>query len=162
MCGYGGGTGIPCPERIPCWDACAADGSDCAEWEPRFWPPAEMDDLQEGPEVVRPRACGDCAYRPGSPERRANDGDLPDGFNPNRPFYCHDGMSALRGYTHRTLGVSVLVSSLPSMQDGFLIGSLDYDVVRATDRPRGWKADGSPLTVCAGWWAHAQRARAEA
>lgn len=159
----GGGTGIPCPDPAnPCWEACALDGQDCAMWEAVYWPEPERDALQVGPENVAPRACGDCAYRPGSPERRENDGDLPLGFDPEKPFYCHTGMSALVGYTHAELGVSMLVSALPSMQDGFLIGSLDYSVVQDPDRRRGWMADGRPLVVCGGWWAHARKARAVA
>lgn len=162
MCGATGGTGVPCPEPgVPCWDACALDGSDCGVWEPVFRPEPHGD-LQEGPSPVRAKACGDCAYKPGSPERRANDGDLPRGFDLNRPFHCHDGMPALRGWTYPGLDYSLWAGGLPSMQDGFLIGSYDYQPVQRNGR--GWQADGRPLVVCAGWAAHVdsvRRAQAE-
>lgn len=162
MCS-GGGSGLPCPDPgVPCWEACKVDGTDCAVWEPIYWPEPTREParLQAGPEPKRPLACGDCAYRPGSPERQANGGALPETFDPLRPFHCHDGMPALVGWTHTAVGdVCLLASSLPTMQDGFLIGSYDY-------RPhhvggRGYQADGRPLVVCAGWAAHAARVMAE-
>ncbi|MEU9972329.1 hypothetical protein [Streptomyces sp. NPDC051014] len=39
------------------------------------------------PGVMR-APCGDCAYRPGSPELEANGAQLPD----DEPFYCHQGI----------------------------------------------------------------------
>lgn len=152
-------TGLPCPDPdgIPCWEACAADGTDCAVWEPIYWPEPTRDpaELQHGPEPRRPLACGDCAYRPDSPERRDNDGALPATFDPSRPFHCHDGMPALVGWTHPGVGWSVLASTMPTMQDGFLIGSYDYSPHQHGGR--GWQHDGQPLVVCAGWAAHAAR-----
>lgn len=162
MCVSGGGSGLPCPDGEPCWDACALDGSDCAVWEPVYWPTpiTDSEQLQAGPELRRRLACGDCAYRPGSPERRDAGGGLPDSFDPLRPFHCHDGMPALVGWTHPGLGVSLLARELPSMKDGFLIGSYDYQPFSRNGR--GWQYDGQPLVVCAGWAAHAQRALSEA
>jgi hypothetical protein len=159
LCG-GITTGIPCPDETPCWDACAPDGSDCAAWEPIYWPEPTEDALQHGPEPLRARSCTDCAYRPGSPERRDNDGGLPESFDPLRPFHCHDGMPGLVGWAHPNLNACILARMLPSAQDGFLTGPTDYRPI--LHGPRGWRADGRPLVVCAGWAAHAARALAEA
>lgn len=160
----GGGSGLPCPDPdgVPCWEACAVDGSDCAVWEAIYWPEPTKDParLQAGPEPKMPTACGDCAYRPQSPERQDNGGDLPVTFDPLRPFHCHVGMPALVGWSHPGLGdVCLLASSLPTMQDGFLIGSYDYEPHHVGGR--GFQADGRPLVVCAGWAAHAARVLAE-
>lgn len=48
------------------------------------------------PGVMR-APCGDCAFRPGSPELEANGAQLPD----EEPFYCHQGLpiSAYGAYT---------------------------------------------------------------
>ncbi|WP_371579443.1 hypothetical protein [Streptomyces sp. NBC_01314] len=59
-------------------------------------PCGEAERAPRPPGVMR-APCGDCAYRPGSPELEANGARLPE----DEPFYCHQGLpvSASGAYT---------------------------------------------------------------
>ena len=98
--------------------------------------------------VVRTRPCGDCAYRPGSPERRGEEGYAGDQelldriVETGERFWCHQGMRKPVAYRHPS-GVVV-----PVEVDG-------YHPPKVEGVP--YRADGSPGEVCAGW---AKRRRA--
>ncbi|GAA4626983.1 hypothetical protein GCM10023196_037420 [Actinoallomurus vinaceus] len=88
------------------------------------------------------RLCGDCAYRPHSPERSgeagyAGDADfLDDLVEIGQPFYCHTG---IRRVLVRRHPAGVEVPGHPG----------DYDPPIHDGVP--YKADGSPADLCAGW-----------
>lgn len=121
----------------------AQDGPNgCTCWEPIF--DSEQLPVQEGPMVMRPKCCHDCAYRVGSPER-ADEGFYEFGglheiaVSPRSVFTCHQGVRRVVGWRHPVLG------ELPPD----VVGQGDY-------RPpvgdgRVWLADGRPGELCAGW-----------
>lgn len=118
----------------------------CECWAPVFdvdqaapCPPADPHDLP-----VRDSMCGDCAYRPGSPERcdpLLVDEllELPD---TGAPFYCHDGLRRPVSWIH---------------PDGRTIDGhpADYQPPIVAGVP--YRADGQPAALCGGWAAIAYR-----
>jgi hypothetical protein len=135
-----GPSNMPAPDpTVPCCEASAfTDGEECTCWV------AVLDvvptlAVQEGPHRIRRTMCGDCAYRPGSPERESLGGDAPS-FSRAARFYCHTGMPRAVGYTHPHLGLVPAPTTddyRPYIRDG-----------------QAWQADGRPAELCAGWAAH--------
>jgi hypothetical protein len=86
--------------------------------------------------------CGDCAYRPGSPERRGVEtytGDaafLDELVATGTPFYCHQGIRRVVSWSHP---VGVTVPGHPGAYAPPIQGAVPY------------KADGTPAHICAGW-----------
>jgi hypothetical protein len=83
--------------------------------------------------------CGDCAYRPGCPEREDLGGDVPY-YSRSARFYCHTGMPRAVAYEHPAVGqvpASAEDDHRPFIRDG-----------------QAWKADGTPAELCAGWAVH--------
>jgi hypothetical protein len=123
-----------------CWGAAMGGPEDCTCWV------AEYDQDQQPPrpivgvaEAVRqPRMCGDCAYRPDSPERTLAHTalkleDLPlDGS----PFWCHQGIRRPVEWRHPD------GRTMPGAAD-------DYQPPMVAGVP--YQADGSPARLCAGW-----------
>jgi hypothetical protein len=86
------------------------------------WDEAELTPAPVPPGVMR-RACGDCAFRAGSPELEANGAQLP----LDSPFWCHHGMTKGYGDSYEPLGTfQPAGASKP-----YPLGEL----------------------ICAGWWA---------
>jgi hypothetical protein len=127
-------------ERTGCCPAETEHGpSYCTCWVPVYdveqAPPAE-----DGPVGPRDGMCGDCAFRPGSPERA-------EGYNRDalfrladegRPFYCHQGMR--RPVRHRH-------------PDGREVPGDPDDWQPLMVRGQPFQADGTPGMLCAGWTA---------
>lgn len=92
---------------------------------------------------VQPRMCGDCAYRPGSPEKTGDSdvhGDaalLEHLADTGQRFYCHDGMRSPRAWRHPA-GIEI-----PA------VGTGDYQPPIIDGIP--YRADGRPGLLCAGW-----------
>lgn len=121
----------------------------CTCWEPVF-------DLEQAPvdktavqwlgagvtPVTRTRMCGDCAYRPNSPEKSgdetyAGDPDFLEGIAVNgERFWCHQGLRKPIAWRHPS-GVEI-----PAHPGG-------YDPPKVNGVP--YRADGSPGELCAGW-----------
>ena len=126
-----------------CCDGSAyRDAAGCLCWEPEF----DLVQAEPVPDVVggRSQMCGDCAFRPGSPERCGDPGaagtaeGLAELVATGQPFYCHDGMRRPVRWVH------------PS--GATLEGSpLDYRPPIVDGVP--YKADGTPGLLCAGWTA---------
>lgn len=146
----GPGLYLPAPDKtdLCCWESIDSNGKECSCWEPIVWPEPTRK-LQRGPAAIRPSMCGDCAYRPGSPERAAEGGEQLDAA-PWDPFHCHDGMPKVVGFTHpKVPDVSFLA---------YWVGDRDdYKPLQAGGR--AWKADGSPAVLCGGWGAVAGMSR---
>lgn len=127
------GDAVKGPEHCTCW---------IPEWNGDQAPPNNPPDPADfGP---RERMCSDCAFRPGSTERR--DGfvadalyDLPAG---GKPFYCHDGLRRPLRWRH---------------PDGRTVeGSPDdWQPVQVNGVP--FRLDGRAALLCAGWAAVARR-----
>jgi hypothetical protein len=118
----------------------------CTCWEPVY----EAVQARPVPDpdgvVARDGLCGDCAFRPGSPER-AEDYTRETLFrlaDTGRPFYCHDGMRRPVLYRHPD-GREVAGDTAdwqPPIVDGI-----------------PYRLDGRPGMLCAGWAARAGRKR---
>lgn len=123
-------------------DICGITGLPSTCWE-------EIYDLDQQP--IRPgmplppvpvRMCGDCAYRPGSPERQGDDtykGDqdlLDELVATGQSFYCHAGIRRVTAWRHPA---GVEIPGHPGAYDPPIKDAVPY------------KADGTPANLCAGW-----------
>lgn len=135
-----------CPGRI-------ADGpAGCTCWEPVY------DLAQTGPDPAvaraaaggipvaeRPGMCGDCAYRPSSPEKTGQTTHAADAARLERlaetgeRFWCHDGFRSPAAWRHPA---GMRIPADPD-RDG------DYQPPVARGIP--FRADGRPGLLCAGW-----------
>lgn len=105
----------------------------------------EQQPVQAGiPAVPVPvRMCGDCAYRPGSPEKQGDESHrggqelLDQLVATGEPFYCHSGIRRKVSHRHPS-GTEI---------DGHQ-GDYDPPIVDAVP----YKADGTPGDLCAGWF----------
>lgn len=144
MCGLTGApTDLPDAGEGMCCYGAAIHGKDrCTCWEPVY-------DLEQQPVVpglplppIPVQMCADCAFRPGSPERRGEEGfagnpDLLDELvTGGQPFFCHQGIRRPVAWRHPS------GAEIPGHPGGYeppIKDSVPY------------KADGSPANVCAGW-----------
>lgn len=124
-----------------CCAGAACMGRDrCTCWAPTY--DVEQEPLGQAPAEVPTRAkcCHDCAYRAGSPERKAQDGHP---FVSLGEFWCHHGMRRAVSYRHAESGRVV-----PA-------GPGDYHPPIGPngqgERPLAWRADGTVGERCAGW-----------
>jgi hypothetical protein len=106
---------------------------------------------QDAPQ--RDRMCGDCAYRPDSPEKSASPAyrDGPDELERlarDDRFWCHDGMRQPKAWLHP-----------PSRVRLDAVGAGDYQPPVVAGVP--WRADGRPGLLCAGWAARRRALTAE-
>lgn len=131
------GTAIYGPERCECW----LPVYDVVQQRPRL-------DL---PSSVMPKMCGDCAFRPNSPERQAHPsvrGDwetLQDLVLSGEPFWCHDGLRLPVAWFHP-----------PSLTWHVVADDIAYDPPQQRDAhgiPTPYRHDGRPGDLCAGWTA---------
>lgn len=127
---------LPAPEDAfgCCLASVYSDGERCTCWQPVLDVMPSVD-LQEGPMRVRRKACVDCAYRAGSPERDADGGAIPE-YGAHDPFMCHQGAPRATRFVHPCGAVIETDSD-------------DYHPVVHGDRM--WLADGSPAEYCSGW-----------
>lgn len=141
LCHVGQHRDLPDTGGICCWGAAEYGPHRCTCWLPVYdreqTPPVPADP------VVRPDGmCGDCAYRPGSPEKRgdpdhAGDADqLEDLAAGAGRFFCHDGIRRPTKLVHPS-GVEI-----PGH-------AADYDPPIRDGVP--YRADGTPGFLCAGW-----------
>lgn len=129
------------PEPWCCEGAASMGPGRCTCWEPVYDLDQQEPRTQE-PAGVRPEMCVDCAYRPGSPERRGEedykgDQDLLDALVvTGRPFWCHQGVRRPVKYRHPC---GMEIEGHPA----------EYRPPLVAGRP--YKADGSPSDLCGGW-----------
>lgn len=137
-----------CPGRIK-------DGvAGCTCWFPVYdLPQAAPDDLtiarialgEQDPEVRPGGMCGDCAYRPGSPEKTnsedaAYDADTLEHIAATgQRFWCHDGMRVPIAWRHPA---GMQIPADPARTG-------DYKPPIHLAIP--YRADGQPGLICAGW-----------
>lgn len=106
--------------------------------------PQDVELLRMGVEPnTRGRMCGDCAYRPDSPEKSGEEGyagsadTLDDMAMEGRRFFCHDGMRRVVEWVHGPTGVRH--PAYPG----------EYAPPVVDDVP--FQADGTAAILCAGW-----------
>ncbi len=101
--------------------------------------------LGEQQPEVRDRMCGDCAYRPGSPEKSGNPGfeltadQLEDLAARDHRFWCHDGLRQPTAWQHPA---GLVIPAHPDRTG-------DYQPPTHLGIP--YRVDGQPGLVCAGW-----------
>lgn len=113
----------------------------CACWEPVYDLAQAEPDRAVTP-VTRSRMCGDCAYRPESPEKTGDaryQGDPAELERLAREdrFWCHTGMRQPVAWRHPNGAL------IPDRHDG------NYEPPVIDGVP--FKADGTPGELCAGW-----------
>lgn len=126
-----------------CCLSAAEDGAElCSCWEPIFDTEQREPRLKAKPRT-RAKACHDCAYRQGSPERERGE-DLEALEN----FWCHQGMRRPAAYRHPDGRVRPVrdYESSPDYQPPILEGV-------------PYRADGRPADRCGGWAAAADAKR---
>ncbi|RSD26371.1 hypothetical protein [Amycolatopsis eburnea] len=126
-----------------CYGVAMGAAEDCSCWRPVYDTPGHADPVEGMTPTVRPGGmCGDCAYRPDSPERqddpqhRGNATELEMLAEDGRPFYCHQGMRRILRWEHPSGAV------LPAHP-------ADYAPPIVDDVPI--KVDGTPAYLCGGW-----------
>lgn len=129
------------PDAIPCCDASAyRDMESCTCWRPVFevdQQPAQPISL--GDLIVRPGGmCGDCAYRPRSPEREVPfvADELLSYPAEGTPFYCHDGIRRPKHWVH---------------PEGHRVEGDPADYQPLMVRGVPYRAVGRVALLCAGW-----------
>lgn len=125
-----------------CYGVANGTADNCSCWRP-VYDGDQTDRLTFDAPVVRPDGmCGDCAYRPGSPEKsgdphhRGDPQELEMLAESGRPFFCHDGMRRIVKWVHPT---GAEVPGHPA----------DYAPPISGDLPH--RTDGTPAYLCAGW-----------
>lgn len=166
MCTFmpGGDPRLPDVGDGYCCDGRIDDGpAFCTCWTPEFdleQQPVDQFHVQAlavgFPPPTRALMCGDCAYRPGSPERTGSEQHAGDtealeryAAGERERFFCHQGIRRPVRLRHPSGAV------IPG-------GDADYRPPIRDGVP--WRADGTPAELCAGWAARrrALEARADA
>lgn len=131
---------VPASGLLCCWGATIYGPDRCTCWEPVYdveqTVPAEP--ATRGGCIAADTLCGDCAFRPGSPERadewsREHLYRLAD---TGEPFWCHRGMRRPLRYQH---------------PDGRVASGSPDDWQPLTLNGVPYQADGTPGLLCAGW-----------
>jgi hypothetical protein len=143
-------------DGIPCCEGYAYNGPGaCTCWTERY----DLDQTDPDPTAVRllaagiePTAqrtrCGDCAYRPGSPEMRGDPTHVGDATTLDElaalgdRFWCHQGMRRTTALVHPS-GVEIPGHSAAYRPP--IIAGIPY------------QADGQPGLLCAGWVARSRK-----
>ena len=146
MIGHGCADGMPdfpdAGEGMCCSGAAIYGPHRCTCWEPVY--DLEQQPLKPGLPLppIPVKLCGECAYRPGSPESRSEEGyaadaDLLDELvATGAPFLCHVGIRLPLKWVHPS---GAEIPGHPGGYDPPFLDGIPY------------KADGTPADVCAGW-----------
>lgn len=123
-----------------CYGAAHLGAGGCTCWTP-VYDLDQSDPVPAAPQV-RDQMCGDCAYRPGSPEKQGDPGHAGDPESletlayGDTPFWCHDGMRRPVVLRHPS-GAEVPGHSAAYAPP--VVEKVPY------------RADGQPGLMCAGW-----------
>lgn len=125
-----------------CYGVAAAGPHACTCWRPVYDHTEQTNPDETAQSTVRPRMCGDCAYRPGSPEKtgdpqhRGDATELEILAESGSPFYCHDGMRRIVRWCHPS---GAELPGHPADYAPPMVGATPY------------RTDGKPGLLCAGW-----------
>lgn len=150
ICGSGVGMPLDLPDvgdGFCCLDRIEHGPEACTCWDPEY----DMEQVEPvttwGP-PVRHEPCGDCAYRPDSPERQGEEhvtgsAELLDELVlGDTPFFCHDGIRRPVLWRH-PCGATVPGSDV----------NYRPPIIEGTP----YRANGQPAFICAGWAARRDR-----
>lgn len=128
-------------DGLCCTGAAMYGAGGCTCWRSVY--DVDQADPMPAARVVRPGGmCGDCAYRPGSPEKAGDPGYRGDAdqlevwAEAATPFHCHDGLRRRVGRRHPA---GVELHSPADEYDPPILDGVPY------------RADGQPGYLCAGW-----------
>lgn len=142
------------PDDPPCCDGYGYLGyQHCMCWE-TVYEDGQQEPRRDAEHLTRLKMCADCAFRPGSPERRDSEQAVCSStdlmrivHNPDEVFVCHDGLRRAIGWRH---------------PNGMFVEHTERDGVVAYSPPmegrRAYQLDGTPALHCAGL-AAARRAK---
>jgi hypothetical protein len=140
----------PDADPVGCCYGEAHDGpAGCVCWVPEYdvdqADPRPADVTASGLEVRAGGRCGDCAYRPDSPENADpwTAEELVNLAASGEPFWCHDGMRRPARWRHPRRDV-VIEGPSDDWQPA-MVGGVPF------------RADGSPAFLCAGWAGEGRR-----
>lgn len=151
-------TGRDLPDaggRTCCLGAAVYGPGGCTCWE-------RVHDLDQTPPdtsikpTTRATMCGDCAFRPDSPERTGAENAAHDADDldllvvSDAPFWCHQGMRLVTAQRHPSGAVKAQPAGERLAYDPPIVDGVPY------------QADGSPGQMCAGQAAHRRAAAARA
>lgn len=162
ICGAGAGAGaveLPDTGKVCCWGVVNDGPAGCLCWDPVH----DLDQQPPDPQAVRLLAaglepstrdgmCGDCAYRPESPEKTGDptyrgDPEFLELIAENgHRFWCHDGMRRTLRLVHPS---GMEIDGHPGAYDPPIIDGIPY------------RADGRPAALCAGWAARSRAIAAQ-
>lgn len=141
--GHGARPDLPDAGEGMCCAGAAINGPHrCTCWRP-VYDIEQVDPLPDVPQVRPAGMCGDCAYRPGSPERQgdpdhAGDAELLDDLAASgTPFWCHDGIRRPARWVHPPTGIEV--PGHPADYEPPMVGAVPF------------RANGRMAFLCAGW-----------
>lgn len=142
-----------------CLGAAVHGAAGCTCWEPIY--DLDQQELKVGPAALCDTMCADCAYRPGSPERRGDPRMIADETAllaltvTGDPFFCHQGIRRVERFEHRPDGCSAEACAEILAADSQVrvavaeVGPGAYDPPIVDGVP--YRADGQPAALCAGW-----------
>lgn len=144
---HGGAYGpivMPDPVNGACCDGSAIKGPQyCTCWTPVF--DAGQQPVVQGDPAARDSMCGDCAFRPGSPERQGDER-----YNGGQEFLDQIVVTGERFFCH--VGVRQAVKLVhPSGAEVNLLEVAPGDYRPPIEDGVPYKADGTPGDLCAGW-----------
>jgi hypothetical protein len=138
-----------------CWGTAIRGPEHCTCWEPEYdLEQLPISDADSPMPMPRAEMCGDCAFRPDSPERNGDEGyennggldDLTELVDKGQPFYCHQGMRRIVRWRHPS---GAAADDHP--------GNYAPPMATIANAQIPFKADGTPGDICAGWWARSER-----
>ena len=136
----------PAGDGSCCMGAAVYGPERCTCWTPEYnhdQEPIQPDSVAG----VMPSMCGDCAFKPRSPERTNSDDvrsstyDLDRCVRTGDPFWCHNGLRRVVAYTHQPTGTRWVPPGAESAYDPPIVDRIPY------------KADGTRGDLCAGYTA---------
>ena len=120
----------------------------CTCWRPVHDLPQRK--VKPAKPAVRARCCGDCAFRPDSPERNGVEGyqnnsqaEIDALVQGSATFFCHQGTRRIIAYEHEPTGATI--DAPPADYDPPIMNNVPY------------KANGKPQDICAGLCAARKR-----
>lgn len=134
-------VGVTMAKLTECCDGAASKGPAwCTCWMPVYDLEQQQPDTSTA-HAVRTGMCGDCAYRPGSPEKSGDDSYRGDANELERlaaqdRFWCHQGFRKPLRWRHPA---GIEIDGHPGNYDPPSVDFVPY------------KANGTPGELCAGW-----------
>jgi hypothetical protein len=143
-------------EGMCCIGAAVYGSQRCTCWEPIY----DQEQAEPRPDLigtVQRSMCPDCAFRAGSPERTGQPGyqcnsqeEIDDLVVAGTPFFCHQGVRRIIRWRHPS---GMVIDAHPGAYAPIQQPLPAVKGDPSTTRMVGFKANGEPMSLCAGWTA---------